>query len=52
MPPGAPNWGLPPPATPMIWQGLTDAQLCGSIKGSETRQESQPRSTGRATDTR
>ncbi len=32
MPPGAPNWGLPPPATPMIWQGLTDAQLCRSIK--------------------
>lgn len=32
MPPGAPNWGLPPPATPMIWQGLTDAQICRSIK--------------------
>jgi hypothetical protein len=32
MPPGAPNWGLPPPATPMIWQGLSDAQLCRSIK--------------------
>ena len=23
MPPGAPNWGLPPPNMPMIWQGLT-----------------------------
>jgi hypothetical protein len=32
LPPGAPNWGLPPRATPMIWQGLTDAQLCRSIK--------------------
>jgi hypothetical protein len=32
MPPGAPNWGLPPPSTPMIWQGLTDGQICRSIK--------------------
>ena len=32
MPPGAPNWGLPPASTPMIWQGLTDAQICQSIK--------------------
>lgn len=32
MPPGAPHWGLPPPATPMIWQGLTDAQICRSLK--------------------
>jgi len=32
MPPGAPNWGLPAPTTPMIWQGLTDAQICHSIK--------------------
>jgi len=32
LPPGAPNWGLPPPATPMIWQGLTDAQICRSLK--------------------
>ena len=32
MPPGAPNWGLPPPATPMIWQGLSDGQICLSIK--------------------
>jgi len=29
---GAPNWGLPPAKTPMIWQGLTDAQICQSIK--------------------
>jgi hypothetical protein len=32
MPPGAPNWGLPPPNIPMIWQGLTDAQICRSLK--------------------
>ena len=27
LPPGAPNWGLPPASTPMIWQGLTDSQI-------------------------
>jgi len=32
LPPGAPHWGLPPANMPMIWQGLTDAQLCASIK--------------------
>jgi hypothetical protein len=32
LPPGAPNWGLPPADMPMIWQGLTDPQLCESIK--------------------
>jgi hypothetical protein len=32
MPPGAPNWGLPPPTTPMIWQDLGDGQICRSIK--------------------
>jgi len=32
LPPGAPNWGLPPANMPMIWQGLTDAQICRSIK--------------------
>jgi len=32
LPPGAPLWGLPPTSTPMIWQGLTDAQLCRAIK--------------------
>lgn len=32
MPPGAPNWHLPPPAMPMVWQGLSDAQLCQSLK--------------------
>jgi len=32
LPPGAPNWSLPPASTPMIWQGLTDTQICESIK--------------------
>src|SRR5262249_8346576 len=32
LPPGAPNWGLPPANMPMIWEGLTDAQICRSIK--------------------
>lgn len=32
MPPGAPGWHLPPPAMPMIWQGLTDHQLCELLK--------------------
>ncbi len=32
LPPGAPGWHLPPPSMPMIWQGLSDAQLCESIK--------------------
>ncbi len=32
LPPGAPGWRLPPPSMPMIWQGLSDAQLCESLK--------------------
>lgn len=32
MPPGAPDWALPPPAHPMIWQDLTDRQLCQLLK--------------------
>jgi hypothetical protein len=32
MPPGAPDWRLPPPETPMIWEGLTDRQLCELLK--------------------
>jgi hypothetical protein len=28
MPPGAPGWHLPAPDNPMIWQGLTNRQLC------------------------
>jgi hypothetical protein len=31
-PPGAPDWHLPPPETPMIWEGLTDSQLCELLK--------------------
>ena len=32
MPPGAPEWKLPPPETPMIWEGLSDRQLCELLK--------------------
>ena len=32
MPPGAPDWGLPPPSTPMIWEGRSDHQLCELLK--------------------
>ncbi len=31
-PPGAPGWHLPPPAMPMIWEGLSDRQLCELFK--------------------
>lgn len=32
LPPGAPGWHLPSPSMPMIWEGLSDGQLCESIK--------------------
>jgi hypothetical protein len=32
MPPGAPNWHLPPPNMPMIWEGKTPGQICQQIK--------------------
>ena len=32
MPPGAPNWQLPPADTPMIWEGKTPGQICRQIK--------------------
>jgi hypothetical protein len=32
MPPGAPNWHLPPARTPMVFVHLTPAQLCSTIK--------------------
>jgi hypothetical protein len=32
VPPGAPDWRLPSPAMPMIWEGLTDRQLCEMFK--------------------
>src|SRR6266850_1579380 len=31
MPPGAPNWHLPPAAMPMIWEGRTAGQICRQI---------------------
>jgi hypothetical protein len=32
MPPGAPDWHLPSPREPMIWEGLSDRQLCEVFK--------------------
>jgi hypothetical protein len=32
MPPGAPNWHLPPQQTPMVFIDLTPAKLCATIK--------------------
>ena len=31
-PPGAPNWHLPPAATPMIFEGRSEAELCAQLK--------------------
>lgn len=31
-PPGAAGWGLPSPAMPMVWEGLSDRQLCELLK--------------------
>lgn len=32
MPPGAPEWALPSPGMPMIWEGRTDRALCELFK--------------------
>ena len=32
MPPGAPNWHLPPQNIPMIWEGKTPGQICQQLK--------------------
>jgi cytochrome c peroxidase len=32
MPPGAPDWHLPPANMPMIWEGLSNPQLCELFK--------------------
>jgi hypothetical protein len=32
MPPGATDWHLPSAQTPMIWEGLSDQQLCEVFK--------------------
>lgn len=31
-PPGAPNWHLPPPEHPMVFIGLSPAELCATLK--------------------
>jgi hypothetical protein len=32
LPPGAPNWSLPPEKTPMVFEGRTPAELCKQLK--------------------
>jgi hypothetical protein len=32
MPPGAPNWHLPPANMPMIWEGKAPGQICQQVK--------------------
>lgn len=32
LPPGAPDWHLPSPQLPMIWEGLSDRELCELFK--------------------
>jgi hypothetical protein len=32
MPPGAPNWNLPPAETPMVFVGKSPKQLCEQLK--------------------
>lgn len=34
-PPGAPGWHLPPPATPMVFQGRSSAELARSLASPE-----------------
>ena len=31
-PPGAPSWHLPPPETPMVFEGRSPAELCAQLK--------------------
>jgi hypothetical protein len=35
-PPGAPDWHLPPQNMPMIWEGLTDHELCVLLKDTRS----------------
>ncbi len=32
LPPGAPHWRMPPAATPMVFQGKTEAALCADLQ--------------------
>lgn len=34
-PPGAADWQLPPPKTPMAWRGLSTGELCRTLKDPE-----------------
>lgn len=35
LPPGVPDWRLPSPAMPMVWEGLSDHQLCELFKDTK-----------------
>jgi len=35
MPPGAPNWRLPPPETKMVFIGRTSGELCRTVKDAK-----------------
>jgi hypothetical protein len=36
MPPGAPNWHLPPPGRKMVFIGLSSGDLCRTVKNKES----------------
>ncbi len=36
IPPGAPNWHLPPPETKMVFIGLSNGDLCRTVKNPKT----------------
>ncbi len=36
MPPGAPNWHLPPPERKMVFIGLSSGDLCRTVKNAKT----------------
>jgi hypothetical protein len=42
-PPGAPDWRLPPPATPMAWKGLTTGEQCRMLKDPSRNGNRTPR---------
>jgi hypothetical protein len=41
-PPGAPGWRMPAGATPMAWQGLSNAQVCRALKDRQTNGKRSP----------
>ena len=41
-PPGAPDWRLPPPATPMAWKGLSPGEQCRMLKDTSKNGKKTP----------